>query len=170
MSNTKRFHRQSIRLRGYDYRQPGTYFVTICTNARYRFFDEPYLRRIAERHWESLPERFDGIALDAWIVMPDHMHALLTIARNPAEEAEPSTAHLLARSLGAFILTYKSLVTRNAHKLNIFGGHSLWQRGYWERVIRDDQELNVVRQYIRDNPKREQDNLDALLDRMSYRL
>src|SRR5213080_2239480 len=80
-----RHHRRSIRLPGYDYTQPGAYFVTICTHERQCIFDNPALRRIAERQWLALVRSEQRgavggrVELDAWVVMPDHIHGIIVI-------------------------------------------------------------------------------------------
>jgi hypothetical protein len=72
-----RHHRQSIRLRGYDYTQPGAYFVTICTHARQLLFDSLALRQVAEQQWRRIAN--ERVILDAWVVMPDHVHGIIVI-------------------------------------------------------------------------------------------
>lgn len=80
-----RHHRRSIRLREYDYTQPGFYFVTICTHARLRLFDDPALRRIAEEQWATLNDaglrgaHAGRVSVDTWSVMPDHVHGIIVI-------------------------------------------------------------------------------------------
>ena len=72
-----RHHRQSIRVRGYDYTQPGAYFVTICTHERQLLFDTPALRRIAEQQWRRIAN--ERVTLDTWVVMPNHVHGIIVI-------------------------------------------------------------------------------------------
>jgi hypothetical protein len=74
-----RHHRRSIRLQGYDYTQPGAYFVTICTQQRACLFEDPRLRGIAERCWKALAHHRSPIILDAWVVMPNHVHGIIVI-------------------------------------------------------------------------------------------
>ena len=76
-------HRRSIRLKGYDYSQPGYYFVTICTWRRIWFFSEyPALREIVARQWLALQERFPSIALDEFVIMPNHVHGIIGMGMN----------------------------------------------------------------------------------------
>lgn len=70
-------HRRSIRLRGWDYTQTGAYFVTICTHRGECLFDDPTLRDITERTWQELRNRFPSIALDEFVVMPNHVHFIV---------------------------------------------------------------------------------------------
>jgi putative transposase len=77
-------HRQSIRLHGYDYTQPGAYFVTICTHERQLLFDSPALRRIAEQQWRRIAN--ERVTLDAWVVMSDHVHGIIMITEGAQPE------------------------------------------------------------------------------------
>ena len=79
-SDRQRGNRQSIRLPGCDYAQPGAYFVTICTYVGECLFDDPVLRRVVETVWQELPRHFLRLSLDAWVVMPNHFHAIPSLA------------------------------------------------------------------------------------------
>lgn len=72
-------HRRSIRLKGYDYAQPGAYFVTIATHDREALFDDPVFRRVAEMMWQRIPHHSPHIELDEWVVMPNHVHGIIVI-------------------------------------------------------------------------------------------
>ncbi|MCL4248079.1 MAG: hypothetical protein KJ065_08015 [Anaerolineae bacterium] len=72
-------HRRSIRLRDYDYRQEGAYFVTICTQKCVLSFEDEALKVIAERCWMDIPGHFPHVELDEWIVMPNHLHGILVL-------------------------------------------------------------------------------------------
>ena len=179
--------RNSIRLRGYDYTQPGIYFVTICTYQRLCLFDQPELRRIAEQQWLALTHQRPHVSLDAWIVMPNHLHGLIVIEApldgTPATASHPVVhatnvdrplgrlgINVTPGSLGAIVRSYKSVVTRRINRLRRTPDEPVWQRGYWERIIRDEHELEATRRYIVENPIRwaeDRDNLDALLARMT---
>lgn len=180
-----RHRRQSIRLRGYDYTQAGYYFVTICTHERQCLFDNQRQRGIAERQWRALAQ-MDHVALDAWVVMPNHIHGIIVItsAAHPAPtvpELRPATpdktsqhgpipCNVVPGSLGAIVRAYKSVVTRRINRLQRTPGGVIWQRGYWERIVRNEEELNAIRRYIEENPRRwaeDRDNLDTLLQRMT---
>ncbi len=191
-----RHHRRSIRLAGFDYASPGWYFVTLCTHQRASLFGEieagamhlSTAGRMVEDWWYRLPTRFPTVRLDAFVVMPNHVHGILGIADAPAvpttgvvpptdavsptvgaplvgarPEAEPSRNRAGTRpaptGLGDVVGTFKSLTT-NAYIRGVraegwapFDGR-LWQRNYWERVIRDERELDLARRYIADNPMR----------------
>ena len=185
-----RHHRRSIRLRGYDYTQPGAYFITICTYARRDLFDSPAFRQIAEQQWRSLARAGERgmcggrIALDAWVVMPDHLHGIIVIdTPMPQENAAgsdidgPGTRNGLGinvapGSLGALVRSYKAAVARRINALRRAPGAAVWQRGYYERVVRDEEALERVRRYIAANPARHaqgRDDVAGLLARMQKR-
>jgi putative transposase len=77
--NPQQHHRRSIRMPGYDYTEPGAYFVTICTNGRTCLFDDPVLRRVVETYWRSIPRHAAQVALDVSVVMPNHVHGILIL-------------------------------------------------------------------------------------------
>ena len=186
-----RRERRSLRLPDYDYRRDGFYFVTICIDDR-----EPRLGRIVdgrvemteagrmiEWYWRSLPDRFPNVALDAFVVMPDHVHGIIVIRRGEPcvrpEDGTPTTGgdhedrpykswrndhdrHPRGTddgSLGRIIQAFKSLTT-NAYIRGVRHrgwppfDRRLWQRNYYERVIRNEAELHETRDYIRTNPGR----------------
>ena len=106
--------------------------------------------RIAQEQWFNLPHRFTNVRLDAFVVMPNHIHGILFIDPVGAPYGRPQGS-----PLQAVVGAYKSLVHRNAllmaKRNGLFLGH-LWQRNYWEHVVRNDEELNRIREYIRNNP------------------
>ncbi|MFA9404514.1 MAG: transposase [Anaerolineales bacterium] len=164
--------RRSIRLRNYNYSQPGAYFVTICALDRDCLFGDVVngkvalneLGGIAQRCWYEIPDHFLNVELDEFIVMPNHVHGLIMIAG--ATHASPvqkilNTAQkprrILPRgvksgSLGAIIGSYKSAVTRQINTIHNTPGAKLWQRNYYEHIIRSDNEMNRIRRYISQNP------------------
>ncbi|MFN8562226.1 MAG: transposase [Anaerolineae bacterium] len=149
------FRRRSIRLRDYDYAQQGAYFVTMCTQLRECFFDVPATRQIAEQSWIEIPQHFPGVELDEWIVMPNHVHAIILIAAvQPSQkrDAESRFSRISPnkRTLSVIVRTYKAAVTTQCRQAGEI--EFTWQRNYYERIIRNAAELNTVRQYILDNP------------------
>ena len=174
--NPNHHHRQSIRLRNWDYTAPGAYFVTICTYQRENLFDDDQLRVLVENGWQNIPVHPHAryVTLDEWVVMPNHVHGILNL--HPQEQrisVDPKNEdHLngaISGSVGAIIGNFKSLVTRRANILQRTPGSKVWQRGYYDRIIRNDRELNAIRQYILDNPQRwqeDRENLEAMLPKM----
>jgi REP element-mobilizing transposase RayT len=164
-------HRRSIRLNGYDYQRPGAYFVTICVQGRARLFGnvvEGEMRhnaagQMVASEWEGLVERFSGIALDAYVVMPDHFHAIIMLADVPTPDTQ----------LGDVIGAFKSLTTnRYIRAVRDFGwppfDRQLWQRNYYEHIIRDEADLERIRVYIQSNPARWRARLRPA--KLAYRL
>ena len=145
--------RRSIRLRGFDYSSDRLYYVTICTQDRRtlmgkvvgdRSFLSPY-GHLAGQLWQCLPNKFEKVQLDEYVIMPNHIHGIIGI--RAAVKAAPT--------LGQIIGAYKSRVTHECLKLaktnDKFLG-KLWQRNYYEHIIRDEIDLNRIRKYIRNNP------------------
>ncbi|MCA9922373.1 MAG: hypothetical protein KC421_08370 [Anaerolineales bacterium] len=175
--NTSRPNRRSIRLPDWDYRSVGYYFITICTYQRKCLFDDPRLHEIALNAWDYIPQQphAKNVALDERIIMPNHTHGIIEIVNGPETllpEGERQ-AILLSGSIGTIVGNYKMLVTKRVKATLKVSGTDMqvWQRGYWERIIRNERELNATREYIRNNPIRRQedrDNLDKLLSKMRY--
>ena len=159
--NPDRHHRRSIRLPGYDYSQPGAYFVTICTYQRECTFGTvqdhtvvlSQLGEIVEQCWRALSGHFRFIELDTFAIMPNHVHGIVAI--NDYGQANSSgSSGTRPRSLGSIIQNFKSISTRKMKHAFQNGVATIWQRSYYERVIRDQTELNNVRRYIETNPDR----------------
>jgi len=151
-------HRRSLRLRGHDYSSPGAYFVTICASShlfgRVRSARMMLSRfgEIARLCWMSIPRHFPHVRIDAFVVMPDHMHGILVLgARYPRACA---VGRISAGSLGVVVRSFKSAVASRINVLRGAGVGGIWQRNYFDQVVRNVDDLNRVRQYIRDNPAR----------------
>jgi len=162
-------HRRSIRLKAYDYSQEGAYYVTICTHARVCVFgavvgENVRLSRfgqMARNEWLRTPQIRPEAELDDFVVMPNHVHGIILLAptvgayRNTPLRDDPPQNHRLvspSRTLGAIIRGFKSTTTLQINKLRNRPGSSLWQRNYYEHVIRDLDDLNRIREYIQNNP------------------
>jgi putative transposase len=172
--------RRSIRLPGYDYSQAGAYFVTVCTQDHQCLFGriEGEVMRpnrvgeIAEQCWQAIHVHFAKVQLDASVVMPNHVHGIIVIADVDAPNVRATHASPLRqgadmavgvaavpqgpkrRSVGAIIGSYKSAVSKGIHEIGGALGPAIWQRNYYEHIIRNDLSLNRIRQYILDNPAR----------------
>ncbi len=172
-------HRRSIRLKGYDYAQAGAYFITMCTQDRACLFGDVVdgnmrlndAGRMVVAEWAMLPERFPNVVLDAFVVMPNHVHGIIITTTSvgaglvPALDAGTAATGAtttgattrVAPTVGDVVGAFKSRVTVeyvrgvNASGWPPFRGR-LWQRNYYEHVIRDEVSLNRIRKYIRDNP------------------
>jgi REP element-mobilizing transposase RayT len=135
--------RRSLRLAGFDYSSVGWYFITICTARRVSTLGvvESGVVQLssagaaAKACLLDIPLHHDGVALDSHVVMPNHVHAVIALG-------SPGT------TLGIVVATYKAAVSRN------LGARGLWQRGYYDHVIREDADLERIREYIETNPIR----------------
>ena len=155
--------RRSIRLPGHDYRSPGAYFVTACTHGAEPLFDQPDLREIVERTWHSLPQRFPSVSLDSFVVMPNHIHFIVWLNSVGAPLAGAHGVDQTSRAgaspaptLGKVVGTFKALVaTEWLKSLERNAPHRsgrVWQRNYYERVVRSEDELDRIREYVGLNP------------------
>ena len=159
----EKHRRRSIRLRHHDYSRAGAYYITVCTDGRKLLFGEVIddevklneLGRIAAEEWSKSAQVRSEIELDAWVVMPNHVHGIVMIAgRERGDQPVAPTGGLRSRSLGALIGGFKSAATSRINAMRCTPGASVWQRNYYEHVIRDESALNRIRQYIVDNPAR----------------
>jgi len=139
--------RRNPRLSSFDYTSRGAYFITICTYRRQPHFNDPILRSLLEEQWNRLPQRFVGITLDSFIIMPDHVHFIVWLS---PKEGTPSP------SLGDIVGTLKCITAvKWSHHLRATGNHQpgkLWQDRYYDHIIRNENDLNIKRQYIQNNP------------------
>jgi REP element-mobilizing transposase RayT len=175
-SRTRR--RRQIRLPGYDYATPGAYFVTVCAEGRACRFGtvvDGEIRlneagQIVRAEWMRSAEIRHEMSLDEFVVMPNHVHGIIFIhaddgtgatdvvaagigatGRSPLQQAPPGPS---PRSLGSFIGGFKSAATMRINALRGTPGTPVWQRNYYEHVIRDESGLQRIREYIRQNPLR----------------
>ena len=161
--------RSSHRLPLFDYRSPLTYFLTICTNQRERSLGEvrentthlTLVGKMVEDEWLRTPLVRPGVALDEWIIMPDHVHGILTLPafdfKDQNEQGDPSlqcAPGYRARSLASVVGGFKAACTRRFQEMQGDRTDSLWQRNYYEAIIRSEARLEEVRKYIRENPVR----------------
>jgi len=161
--------RRSIRLRGYDYGQPGPYFVTICTRKRECTLGTirdgeialSMAGKVVAACWRAIPDHFHHVCLDEFVVMPNHVHGILQVGRRGTPWRAPTEAfgRPVRGSLPTVIRAFKASAT----KILIRAKHRkefLWQRGYYEHVVRDEEELARVREYIADNPMKWDEDVD----------
>jgi putative transposase len=162
----ERHHRQSIRLKGYDYRQVGAYFITICTQEKACLFGEVVngemklndAGRIVEHCWLEIPHHFPHVALDAFVVMPNHVHGILWIVvdiRNtspPQPTLQSPAMQSPSKTIGSIVRGFKIGVTKWFRQNTDI--YTVWQRNYYEHIIRNDKSLTRIREYIANNPQR----------------
>lgn len=160
--------RRSIRLKDYDYTQPGAYFITICTHDHAHLFGEIVDGEmhfsngggIANACWQEIPNHFPQVELDEYIVMPNHIHGILWIVDKGNDSKTVGAKNLLplqlphgtSKTIGSVVRGFKIGVTK------WFRQHTatsiIWQRNYYEHVIRNEHALNAIRRYIVENPSR----------------
>ena len=170
MQRIPRPHRKSTRLPHFDYSQPGAYFLTICTHNRACIFghiehDTLLLNLIGHEIrtiWMEMPAFYHGLAIDYFVLMPNHLHAIVFLTRSPLPEPQSpgGRAQGPAPTLGLHdvVQRFKSLTTARVRQLHVRAAGSprppspLWQRGYYEHVVRNDGSLERIREYIANNP------------------
>jgi REP-associated tyrosine transposase len=158
--------RRSIRLRGYDDSQQGMYFITICTAGRAVLFGDVMggtmrlndAGRTVRHVWRELPGHYFGLETDACVVMPNHVHGVIVLtdsvgAGSPRPSAGAETAPLRA-TLGQVVARFKYESTKLLNAMRGRPGERLWQRGYYEHIIRHGESLHDIRRYIVENPAR----------------
>ncbi len=143
-------HRHSIRLPGYSYSSAAAYFVTVCTHARELTLQNPDTANAIREAWETLPRRFSDVSLDEFVIMPNHFHGIIVIQTPGVVQGAASSAPTLGRVMRAF----KSVSAIEANRILYRSERPFWQRNYYERIVRNEDELNRMRQYIQDNPFR----------------
>jgi REP element-mobilizing transposase RayT len=151
--------RRSIRLREYDYRQAGAYFITVVAYGRAALFgtiegSEARLNefgRIVERSWIDLPEHYSGAQCDAFVVMPNHVHGIIVLDE-PVVGAGFKPAPTRRHGLPEIVRALKTFSARRINEMRHTPAMPVWQRNYYEHVIRGDEELLRVREYILNNP------------------
>ncbi|HEM48944.1 MAG TPA: hypothetical protein ENO27_01915 [Caldithrix sp.] len=169
--NSDLHHRKSIRIPSYDYSQEGWYFVTICTYQREKLFGEIINKNIklnkygniAKQCWMEIPFHYPNVKMDEFIVMPNHVHGIINIfekhdtsvlnvvgIQNFESLRVNKYQHIIPGSIGTIIRGFKTGVTKWFRKNTDI--YIVWQRNYWEHVIRNENDLNRIRDYIISNP------------------
>lgn len=171
-------YRRSIRLAGFDYADERAYFVTICAYGRERVFGEVvgeavHLSAIGEMArdcWLLIPTHFPFVELDAFVIMPDHIHGIIILNHDAASKGEVGARHALPLptepcpraafgkpqpgSLGTIVGSFKSAVSKRANDSRGTPGAPLWQRGFYDHILRAEDDVNAIRAYLDTNPAR----------------
>ena len=171
-NNPATHHRRSIRLKGYDYSQAGLYFITMCAQNRLCLFGKIVddgrgtmicalneYGRIAEKEWIKTPKMRPNIRLDVFVIMPNHIHGIIEIneiadGRGTTHRA-PTVEQFgkpTANTIPTIIRGYKSSVTKQINILRNQTGVRVWQRNYYEHIIRDEKSYFQIAEYIQTNP------------------
>lgn len=164
-------HRRSLRLPQYDYSDPGAYFITVCAKRRQCVLAEikggesvpSEFGKVVLDVWKDLPARYENVQTDAFVVMPNHLHGIIVVTSVGAVHEPPARRAIHELPLQSPRMRRQMLIPRcvgylkmnSARMINETlgtSGTSVWQRGYYERVIRNEDELARIRQYIAENP------------------
>lgn len=162
-------HRKQLRLRGYDYAFPGVYFVTICSAGKRPVFGSvnegktvlSSIGEIVRSEWIALAERFAGLVLDEFVIMPNHLHGVLAFVGDAGGASPSPTTTNTAMSPGRaspsptlfeVIGAFKSISTIKVNKLMGRRGVPLWQRSYYEHIVRTGEDVRKIQRYILENP------------------
>ena len=158
--DSEKYRHRSIRLKEYDYSSAGWYFVTICAHKRECVFGHvskgdvvlSQIGRIVMESWEWLPQQYPYVDLDEWVIMPNHLHGIIIINDNRRKGGSRTAPTVNVKPLGGLIGAFKTVSTKRVRQE--FGSYTgpLWQRGYYEHVIRNDADLLRIHQYIYGNP------------------
>ncbi|GBD27454.1 hypothetical protein HRbin30_02801 [bacterium HR30] len=170
--------RRSIRLKGYDYSQDGAYFVTIVTQDRACLFGQVVdgemrlneLGTIVWATWHDLPRHYPNVDLDAFVVMPNHVHGIIVLtpvgagfkpaptnaagfkpAPTNATGFKPAPTAGRVHGLTEMVRAFKTFSARRINERRGTPGVRVWQRNYYEHIIRNDESLNRIREYIANN-------------------
>jgi len=162
VDHSKILNRHSIRIKEYDYTKPGAYFITICTYNRVPIFGNithPVMvlsefGKLVQQEWTRTVEIRNRIELDDFMVMPNHFLGI--IMAKGTMHCAPTVEQFgkpISNSIPTIIRGFKSAVTVRINAIRCSPGLPVWQRNYYEHIIRDDNDLNTIRQYIRANPE-----------------
>ena len=146
--------RKSLRLKTYDYTQPGYYFITICCHNKQHLFgaiknNQMHLNLAGfavNECWYQIPEHYPNVILLDFVIMPNHVHGIIEITNQ---------GQLKSKTIGSIVRGFKIGVTKwfRQNLKNTFPiGKSIWQRNYWEHVIRNQESYIEIAQYIKNNP------------------
>ena len=165
--------RRSIRLKEYDYSTPWWYYITLCTYERINLYGKVIngkmilneSGKIVEEEWLKTKEIRTNVDLDYYVIMPNHLHGIIIIngrgeLNSPEEDNTgriqyaPTNIKIKSpsQSLGAIVRGFKSAVTKRLRGLSVNPGLKVWQRNYYEHIIRNDLDLHNIQQYIELNP------------------
>jgi len=170
--NPDKHHRRTIRLQGYDYTSAGAYFITVCTHQRQCLLGEIVEGEMQLNKFGNvvantcvwLETQYSYVHCDAWIVMPNHLHGILVLTDNPVRgvsrsrsvsfgDNPPTTVNgTNCKSLGRLVGAFKTVSTKQINLIRDTPGTVVWQRNYYENIIRNEASLHRIRQYIYNNP------------------
>lgn len=160
--NPKKQERQSIRLKGYDYRSPGLYFITMCCHKRACLFGEILngeiqlnnAGMIVRKCWIAIPEHFPNVILHEYVIMPNHVHGIIQLVgankHSPDTENKHSPARSPSKTVGSVVRGFKIEVTKWMRQHTDIA--HVWHRNYYEHIIRSEKAYRNISTYIANNP------------------
>lgn len=189
--NPQKYHRRSIRLKGYDYSSEGAYYVTIVAQGRECLFaeiidGEMHLKgcgEIVQKWWNEIPIHFPDVELGAFVIMPNHIHGIIFIIedrrsevlsphdqpnsnnlKNDNQGGDATQPPLRKPTLGQIVAYFKYQSTKEMNRIETeYAITKFWQRSYYEHIIRNEKELQQKTEYIMDNPSRwDEDDEDPM--------
>jgi len=172
-----RHHRRSIRLKDYDYTRPGAYFVTICTYRRECILGKIVngemrmneYGEVVRRCWADLPGHYTNAMLDAFVIMPNHIHGIIVLTDvvgaglQTCPYKSPSEAPIKSQkchALPEIVRGFKTFSARRVNERRGGPGIRLWQRNYYEHIIRNEKEWLSIQEYIQHNPVKWEEDVD----------
>jgi putative transposase len=146
--------RRNLRLRNYDYTHQGAYFITVCTYNKQLLFgniNESTMRlnplgEIVDSVWKDIPHHFPEVKNEIFIVMPNHVHGIIVIQETGRSGHRPAPTE--KHSLTEIVRAFKSFSSLKINKCRQTVGIPVWQRGYFEHVIRNEKEYSRIGEYI----------------------
>ena len=166
--------RKQIRLKNYDYSLNGYYFITVCSYNRKNIFGEyknvvgallacariklSIIGEIIKKQWNDIPKRYDNITLGHYIIMPNHFHGILIINKRAGASAAPTVSQIIRSFKSKTTMEYLEYINQN--NLKISG--KIWQRSFYDHIIRNERSLNAIREYISNNPVNWERDIDNL--------
>lgn len=160
--NPKIHHRRSVRLKEYDYSQAGFYFITLCTQNHIHLFgeindDKMLLNNsglLIKEEWERTSKIRENVILGEYVIMPNHFHAIVQIEHSMLAKTDSSQKlKSTSQTIGSIIRGFKG-ATIKFFKTDLIQEPTIWQRNYWEHIIRTEIEYNKITNYIIENPER----------------
>ena len=159
-----------MRLKGFDYSLPGAYFITVITHQRECLFGEVVdgemrvnqFGNIVERTWMDLPTHYPQVTLEAFVVMPNHVHGIVVINDFSRGGSETLPYKMMQHGLPEIVRAFKSFSARRINLVKNTHGVAVWQRSFYDHIIRDDRDCRNIWEYIQVNPQKwQEDQLHA---------
>ena len=172
--------RKQNRLKNYDYSINGYYFITICSKNRENIFGEykninnvgaalvparnniklSMIGKIIDKHWCDLPDQYDNMQLDQHIIMPNHLHGIIAINNRAQTSSAPTISKIIRSFKSKSTMAYLNHIKHN----NSYVSVNIWQRSFYDHIIRNHRSLNAIREYILKNPENWEQDIDNLIN------